>query len=406
MKKQDIEQTEVPNAEKKLNIGLFIDTFFPMVDGVIVVVDNYARILSRFANVTVFTLKGRKKYDDSSLPYKVVRCSALRLIGLDYDLPLPKLSHKFKKALKESNLDIVHIHSPFTIGNIGVQYAKKHNIPVVATMHSQYKKDFLKETHNNKWLTNKLLAKCMKIFNACDECWAVNDKVGEIYFQEYGARILPKTRLNGADLKPYVNNKEIEKLRNQLGIKADEKVLFFVGRITVLKNIDFILHSLKCLKDSGFKFKMIFAGSGPDMEDMKKLMDKLQLNDEVQFLGRVTDREEVAKLYRLADLFLFPSLYDCNSLVQIEAASQSTPTLFLKGATTADTVTPNVNGYVADNDPQKYAKKIISIFNDRQKYNEVSTNAFRDLYQSWDDCVAKAWADYNRLIMEKKGKHE
>ena len=51
---------------KKLKVGLFIDTFFPMVDGVIVVTDNHARRLAKFCDVTVFCPEGRKSFDDSS----------------------------------------------------------------------------------------------------------------------------------------------------------------------------------------------------------------------------------------------------------------------------------------------------------------------------------------------------
>ena len=55
--------------DKKITIGLFVDSFFPMTDGVIMVVDNYARRLVKYANVIVFAPKYRKKYDDSKLPY-------------------------------------------------------------------------------------------------------------------------------------------------------------------------------------------------------------------------------------------------------------------------------------------------------------------------------------------------
>ena len=58
---------------KKITIGFFIDTFFPMVDGVIMVVDNYARRLTKYANVIVFAPKiAGKKFDYKTLPYKVV----------------------------------------------------------------------------------------------------------------------------------------------------------------------------------------------------------------------------------------------------------------------------------------------------------------------------------------------
>ena len=83
---------------KKLTIGLFNDSFYPMADGVIMVVDNYARRLSEYANVIVFVPKyTNKEYDDSVFPYKVVRCNSLKVPFLDYSLPIPKLDRKFQK---------------------------------------------------------------------------------------------------------------------------------------------------------------------------------------------------------------------------------------------------------------------------------------------------------------------
>ena len=67
-----------------------------------------------------------------------------------------------------------------------------------------------------------------------------------------------------------------------------------------------------------------------------------------------------------ADLFLFPSLYDASSIVQIEAASQHTPTLFLKEAATTATVTNNVNGFLEENDVNKYVS-----FENEEVVNEM-----------------------------------
>ena len=128
----------------KITIGIFNDAFFPMNDGVTMVVDNYARRLIKYANVIVFAPSYMgSDFDDSALPYKVVRCYSLKTYFLDYSLPIPKLDKKFKKLLDSYHLDIVHINSPFTLGKEGVKYAKKHNIPCVATMHSQSKQDFM-----------------------------------------------------------------------------------------------------------------------------------------------------------------------------------------------------------------------------------------------------------------------
>ena len=389
--------------EKKLKIGLFIDTFFPMVDGVVVVVDNYARRLSKIADVTVFAPRGRKDFDDSTLPYKVVRCrSRLPLFFLDYDLPLPNFDKNFKKELLSSNLDIVHIHSPFSLGKQGMKYAKKHNIPLISTMHSQFKKDFLKNTHS-KLISNIMLKKIMKVFNSCDECWAVNDNISKV-FVEYGANKTPKTQNNGTDLKLVNDNSKIEELRKKYNILKEEKVFLFVGRIDKLKNIFFIVESLKILKSKGFKFKMIFVGGGIDEKELQTKITNEKLEENIILAGKIYDRNELACHYALADLFLFPSLYDASSLVQIEASSQKTPTVFIKGAVTAGTVTDNVNGFLSENNETAFAQKLMDIFSDEKFYNSVCESSYKDLYVLWDDAVKKAFGDYLILIENKKRK--
>lgn len=386
---------------KKMKIGLFIDTFFPMVDGVVMVVDNYARRLAKFCDVTVFAPNGRKEYDDSKLPYKVVRCKKkFPLLFLDYDLPMPKSDKAFKKELENADLDLVHIHSPFAIGKMGLKYAKKHNIPVVATMHSQFKQDF-KRAVKLRGLTNIMVKTIMRVFNACDECWAVNSEIAKVYVG-YGAKVLPNVQNNGTDMVLFKNEKDIKKLREKHGVKPDEKVFLFIGRLTALKNIFFIAKALKILKDNGFKFKMFYVGTGTDEQKLKDQIKQDGLENEVVFTGKITDRIEISKYYRMADLFLFPSLYDASSLVQIEAASQKTPTVFLRGSATSATVTENVNGYISENSVDDFAKKIIDLFSKPEEYKTICENAYSDLYVSWDKAVEKAYNDYLRLIKDKQ----
>ena len=107
-------------------------------------------------------------------------------------------------------------------------------------------------------------------------------------------------------------------------------------------------------------------------------------------------------LYSRAKLFLFPSLYDANSLVQIEAACQGTPTVFLEGARTAATVTPGVNGFICPPDEEAYARMILDILADPERYGRVSAAARADLYLNWDDVVREVYADYCALASAAK----
>ncbi|MDD4110521.1 MAG: glycosyltransferase [Clostridia bacterium] len=389
--------------DKKLNIGLFIDTFYPMIDGVIQVVDNYARILSKYSNVTVFTPLPRKAktFNDKSLPYKVVRCRRLKVLFLDYDLPLPNLDKQFKDELEKSNLDIVHIHSPFSLGKIAVKYAKKHKIPCIATMHSQFKQDFYKAT-KSKLITNNLLKNIMKVFNACDESFAVNGEIAKI-FKSYGYKKEPLVLNNGTDFKLIEDREKSDLLVNQkYNLKENDTVLLFVGRITEIKNIFFIIEALKIVKDRGYNFKMLFVGTGQDEDKLKEKIKKLKLSDMVFLCGKVFNRELIKAIYSRAYLFLFPSLYDASSLVQIEAASQKTPTIFLEGAATTGTVTNEINGFIVENDVNVFADKIIEVLNNKDYHDKVAEGAYRDLYLSWEKSVEKAFEKYTELINRKK----
>ena len=389
---------------KKLTIGLFNDSFFPMADGVIMVVDNYARVLSEYANIIVFVPKYTgKEYDDSIFPYKVVRCHSLKVPFLDYSLPIPKLDRKFEKELDKYKLDIVHIHSPFTMGEIGLKYAKKHHIPCIATMHSQFKQDFEKAV-KSEFLAKKLNNKLIKLFNKCDECWAVNKEVARIYYEEYGYKCMPRVMNNATEMEPVDDVKKAHEFINKkYNIKKDEKVFLFVGRINTLKNILFIADSLKAVKekDPKLKFKMLYVGAGQDEEKLMNKIAQCNLQNDAFLCGKVTNRKELAYYFSRADLFLFPSVYDASSIVQIEAASQGTPTVFLKNTATAATVTDNVNGFLSDYTVGAYSDKIIEIMHNKELYEKVSKNAYIDLYKTWKQMVDKAYELYKEFIEKK-----
>lgn len=389
----------------KITIGIFNDSFFPMTDGVCMVVDNYARRLIKYANVIVFVPNYfGTNYDDSVFPYKVVRCNSLKTFFLDYTLPIPKLDLKFRNELEKYKLDIVHIHSPFTLGEAGLRYAKKHKIPCLATMHSQFKQDFQKAVKNERFATflnNRLI----KIFDKCDECWAVNSEVARIFYKDYHYKCMPRVMNNATEMEPVKNVSFAKKYINEKHrLKSSDIVFLFVGRINTLKNIFFIVDSLKLLrtKKPKLKFKMLFVGAGQDEDKLKQKILELNMEKDIIMCGKITDRKELSYYYSRADLMLFPSIYDASSIVQIEAASQKTPTIFLENSATSATVTNNVNGYLSKNTIEDYTNKIIEVLENKKLYKEVSENAYRDLYKNWDDTVDEVYNLYLEIIKRKE----
>ncbi len=386
--------------EKRLRIGLFLDSFFPLIDGVCEVVNHYARELSSYADVLVFvpSYPGRP-YDDSTLPYPVIRCGSLPVPLIDYNLPTPDLDPAFLHKLNESNLDLVHIHSPFTIGKLGIRYAKKHRIPVIATLHSQFRRDFMRAV-KNETIAQSLTTQLMKTFEACDETWTVNDAMLKVLHEDYGYRGVSRVMRNATEMLPVQDrDAACRMIEEKYGIRRRDKVFLFVGRLNMLKNVFLIARSLAFLKErADFPFKMLFLGSGQDEKKLRALIAENGVEEMTVFAGKVTDRDLLAAAYARADLFLFPSLYDASSLVQVEAASQGTPGVFVEGSATSDTITDDVNGFLSYNDAELFAEKVLSVMHDPKKRKKAGENARRDLYIQWKDVVQEVYRNYLRIL--------
>lgn len=386
---------------KKIKIGLFLDTFYPLVDGVVVTLDNYAKRLVKYADVVVVVPSFGKEDKKYKFNYKVIRVKSVRLKTFGYNLAVPDAI--LLNKLKKENFDIIHIHSPFIIGRLGVTLAKRENIPVVATMHSQFKRDFkryVKSENIASFMTKNL----MRVFNKCNECWALSSSMADLY-HDYGYKHTPYIMRNATDMMPIANPlKALDLVNNKYNLKSDEIVLLFVGRMNLQKNLLFLVDSLKCLNDLKFNYKMLFVGTGIDFDKVESRVKEYNLNDKVMFLKEVDDRNLLSSIYLRANLFVFPSLYDASSLVQIEAASQKTPTIFIENAITASNIKDNVNGYIGKNDPMLFAKKIKKIFENNDKYKKVCDKAFIDLYQNYDDITLKVYDRYLEIIDNYKDK--
>ena len=398
------------NKDKSLKIGIFVDTYYPVIDGVIVCVDNYARGLSKYADVTVFTTETPRfsVEDDLKRPYRIVRCGALKAFKIEeYVLPLPSVDIDFNAELYASRLDIVHINSPFTIGLAGLRYAYKYGIPAVATVHSQFKKDF--ETYLKfEPLVEFALEKTMTVFDMADEIWVPNRRMQELY-KIYGGKSEPYIHPNATDLRPIENRDErVRELYRDYGITENETVFLFVGRLIERKNIFFIARALGILKQKCEKaFKMIYVGAGPDEERLRSLIKDEGIEENVIISGRISDRAKLADFYAAADLFLFPSLYDTNSLVQIEAASQGTPTLFLRDSVTSSSIEEDVSGYIAEDSVDAYAEKMLEIMNKSPENKAfVRENVVKDVYKHWEELVIEMLERFVELADSKSARRD
>jgi 1,2-diacylglycerol 3-alpha-glucosyltransferase len=383
---------------KKLTIGIFIDVFYPMVDGVVKVTDHQASILSKHHKVYVFAPKAKDKNYKDDFPYEVMRVMNIHIPTTDYQLALPQFDTNLNKKLKTIKFDIIHIQSPFSMGELGIKVAKKQNIPVVATLHSQYEKDFYERT-KSKTITKVMLSDIMMRLNKCDITITMNEG-SKALFMRYGLKKEPLIVPNATDMI-LASKEDVLKVRQDYAIQ-DVFNMMFVGRMDKIKNIDFMIDVIVQLKKKTKQFHMYFIGKGTHEVAFQSRVNELKLSDVITFTGPIYDRNVLAAFYQASDLLMFPSTYDTNGLVQIEAASQYTPGIFLNGTLAASSIIDQYNGYLSEENPVLFSRKIHDVMNHQEHHQNVSKKAHETLYLTWEEVVLNIEKIYDQLTKESK----
>jgi len=353
--------------DKKLCIVEVIGKFLPNISGAIRTVDNYTKNLNGNHEVTVLT-KGEKQDIYNYLPYPVVYC---------------KTALEIKNKLKTLKADIIHVHSSGKIMDICIDFAVKNHIPLVATIHSdEIAKISMK--YGDGFVAKLKIKKLIDKYNKLTEVFVFSPYVAE-RLRTYGfigkVSYLPLA----SDLDSDKKKSELIKLANEeFKINPRERVLISIGNLRETKRLTFAITALYKAKKNGFdNFKYFIVGRGEELEKLELQVKKLKLTKEVSFLGFVPD-EKLVSLIARADLLLLPTTYDLFGLSKIECAGFGTPGLFIIDSFVANEVFNDVNGYLSQNDVEKYAIRIQEIFADEKKLKEVSATAYTDLYITWE----------------------
>lgn len=387
---------------KRLKIGMFMDSWYPDINGVILVMENLMKNMCEYADITLVVPKTGNEDTDKNYPFKIIRIDSIALLNTGYRLGAVDVEYlKLKKMFKKIDFDIIHIHSPFALGRLGIRIAKEKKIPVIATMHTRWEFEIKKYLKSNT-ITKLGIKHLIKSYNKCYSCIALNNALVKVY-KDYGYKGKLTIINNGTDMMLVKDKEKANKRVNKLYNLDSKDILFlFVGRINSVKNIYFILDVLKELKNRKFKYKMIYVGDGPDFDNLKKKVKSYKMTNDVILAGKIMDRDLLKDIYYRANLFMFPSLFDSSSLVQIEAASQETPTIFVEGSVTSDTVENNINGFKEKEDVVLFANRIIEIMNNKELYKKVQENARNDLAKPWNKIAEETYDYYLKVIEEYK----
>ena len=201
-----------------------------------------------------------------------------------------------------------------------------------------------------------------------------------------------------------------DEAKQYLGLKPENRMVLFVGRIEPLKGLDTLIQAMSCLdlREIHRPVHLAIIGGEPDVipEDMteemtrlQKLCDDLCMGGMVVFLGK-RGQDTLPYYYSAAEVVVMPSLYESFGMVALEAMACGTPVIASEVGGLGYLVQNDVTGYtIPDSDPAELCEKLASLLGDANLRESMGQRAAEyALDYAWEKNAARIVEVYIGLV--------
>ncbi len=353
-----------------MTIALFSDSYLPTKSGVVTVVvqlqEQLRKLGHRVILVTVETTNEYETYDPD-----IYRVHSVALgLGTDQYVGIPAM-HPLIHFLRDAGVQLIHCHTEFGIGKAGLRAAHILKIPAICTTHTMWT-DFYKYylTFGNL-ISPKIINGIMKkYYGKFDSLIGVSTKARN-YFKQPGmlpqmpSVIIPNAIDKEKFQKQHISEEQKKALRQSYGIKDDEIMMLFVGRIGEEKRVFELLQVCQNVIKKNSRIKMIFVGNGPAFEEIKTKAQE-QISEKTVIFPGFIEWTKVSEYYESADIFVTASLSEMHSMTILEAQLSGLPIVVRRDESYLDSVFNDENGYLTDSE-EEMEKRILELADDREK---------------------------------------
>ncbi|MFW6110434.1 MAG: glycosyltransferase family 4 protein [Thermoproteota archaeon] len=155
--------------------------------------------------------------------------------------------------------------------------------------------------------------------------YAMKDELEKLGFPKEKIQVC----YNGVDPEKYnpesIDPEEVRKLRSSYGLKEEDPMILFVGRLVGVKGVDRLIMSMPHVLQEKPNAKLVIVGLGALKEYLLNLVKTMKLQDSVKFRFEFVPEEERILHYASCDVAVFPSLYEPFGIVALEAMSMERP---------------------------------------------------------------------------------
>jgi teichuronic acid biosynthesis glycosyltransferase TuaC len=286
------------------------------------------------------------------------------------------------------HFDIIHAHVALPDGYGALLANRTYEKPLIVTIHGL---DMATTIHRNDRCKQCIL----EVFEVADKVVCVSSKLKKRCLEVYGDETKFEVISNGISPDKIVETPGHLKEKHE-----DKKVLLTAGRLYKLKGHDYVIRALPQLIERVPKLVYFIVGSGPEGNCLKQLVDRLGLNDYVEFCGR-KDHETVMEYMSICDVFVMPSWEEAFGIVYLEAMAHGKPVIACRGQGIEDVIVDGKTGLlVKPEDLESLKEAMIKLLSDRSLAENMGRKGRQVVLSNftWEKSTQKLLEVYEEVL--------
>ncbi len=331
-------------------------------------------------NITRIPVFGRTSQYTSSLP------ALLTFV--------PSCVSKGIQMIRKKKYDLIHTHFAVPSGPAGIFLSKKFNIPHILSIHGGDIYDPSKKTSPHRhlllrYLIKKILDNSTKVIAQSQN---TKNNASRIYNPSGKIDVIPL----GLPIPKFLPAK-----KDDLGLKMNNKYIISIGRLVKRKGYDHLLRAFSIIKKDICDIGLIIIGNGPEHDNLKKLAEELDVENNVFIINSADDNEKFQYLAS-SDIYALSSLHEGFGIVLLEAMSQGLPIVAANNGGQTDIIKEPRNGIlVPPADNAIFANAIMKILKNEKLCETISKNNREDVSRFIISNIAKKYSDFFKTTLSE-----
>ncbi len=398
-----------------LRVALPILSFLPNFGGMEVGLHNLATQLKRKGHepivITSYSIHKKLKKNRFNLGYEVKHFPPLifSLFQLSTSLGFIYFEKIFQFFNVKYKFDFWHITSAFPLGISFIKYANKRNIPYLLRCVGEDIQ--LDQKIGYGYTQKKKYEKLIKNYiPQSKNLIATSDSIVDCYKKLGVTKSKIHCVTNGVVLKNFriQVDKSFEKKRK--GMDSQALTLISVGRNHIKKNYNLIIEIARMLKTkTKVNFQFIIVGKG--VKNLENKINNFNLQKNFFLIDNLSSKSlenlylpsvDLIKLYKISDIFIFPSVIESFGIVIIEAMAAGLPVIACRVPGSKDLVKDNKNGFlISKSNVQEFVKTIVKLYNNKKLFNTMKNNCSKSVRKfDWGKVSDNYITLYKKIIKE------